>query len=489
MRRVACIWLEAPRIQAFRFEQPRMRQRPVALSERIRGVERVVACSREAYRAGVRVGMRPEAARACEASLHVERDDVDRHVRLQAWLLEQAELFSPRFESPGLGMVYLDARGLGGVEAERVWLSGMVRSLEQALAGRVRGGLAGSKFAARAAACFAASSEPGMTRAVWVARGEDARFLGGVSVAGLPLDVASREALKLAGLHTLGALAALDVGALQARFGRAGVDWHVWASGGDVRPVERTSLEARLCWRQPLEGGMHHERLIFVAKRGLDSLLSELVRWGRHAESAWLRLRERGQVVREHTLRVYQPTARSGPFLDRLRLALEAASPLVAPITEVEIEVERTRVEPRSGELFGARPRDRHALSRALAQIEARLGGERVYALACADTWHPDRRTALRPFDAREALTGGTVAEEASVREGGGPVLLSLRPRRKVSEPVEVERWGPWHVTGGWWEGAEEGYERRYWMCLDGRGGLWRVYEDDSGWWLDGFWD
>jgi len=238
-------------------------RRPVNVTAVVH-TNRVVACSPEARRAGVEVGLRRrEAQRRCPELMVVERD-----LRLEARRFEVVaaalDALTPRVEVEAPGWCSFATRGpsryFGGDASMSLRLVELVdRALEGATTVRV--GTADTRFAALAAAQVAG---PGEARVV--APSASAAFLAPLPVSALlqaealehPDRVAggtgrggARRGSPLAdlvqvlcrlGLTSLGDFAELSTADVVGRFGAIGRKAHQWASGSE----ERLAL-----WRSP----------------------------------------------------------------------------------------------------------------------------------------------------------------------------------------------------------------------------------------------
>ena len=189
----------------------------------------------------------------------------------------------------------------------------------------------------------------------------------------------------------------------------------------------------------------------------------------------------------------------------RTRLALEFASPereaefilaiareklsrlaLVAPTHALELQADALLpYAPREGTwLPGAREQavDRQRLVERLA---ARLGNERVFALALADDHRPERAWARGAVAARPRCQPAHVAR---------PAWLLARPHRLVSRDGHPTLQGdltfaagPERIEAGWWDGEE--VRRDYYVATNARGEcywIFREHRDPEAWYLHG---
>lgn len=211
---------------------PELADRPLGL---LGPDERVWAASPTAIRCGVRVQMRPQEAQTACPDLLLRPLDLSAAEAEQGALLAELAEWQLPVEPSGWGGAYV---GLHGVADD----AASVRPLAAELGRRLRGRLGcdlqpavgwdSGKFTASAAAAHTA---PGRMRLV--DREDEARFLGPLPIALLPLPRPHLQQLHWLGIRTLGEFAALPQGAVFRRFGAAGRQAQRWAQGHDDRPV------------------------------------------------------------------------------------------------------------------------------------------------------------------------------------------------------------------------------------------------------------
>ena len=228
---IACLLITHLPVKAERQRYPALRGKPLVIIE-ISGPGEVVLDSSAEAR-GVEPGMSaPEAFYRCPEAVLVSSDgqfydDVfDR-------MADALAMRCPVAEKGGLGCLYAYLEGMApfhGGEAR------MIASLLQTAPPVFgpRAGVAPGRFPAYVAA---ATSRPG--RAVKVPP-DMAAFLCNHSIELLPLPRKSRERLRLAGVHTLGRLAAMTVGEAQARLGAEGR--FAWELSQGIEPSPMSAL-------------------------------------------------------------------------------------------------------------------------------------------------------------------------------------------------------------------------------------------------------
>jgi len=225
---LACVLLPRFQIQVELSARPALRGRPVIITTSEGGKRVVLDASVEAEQATAGMPLQEAIARCPDAVL-IEPDHTRYHTAFEA-VLDGLNRCSPVVEGERLGLAYVGLDGLEGLYGgEEPLIQALSEAIPPGLHTQV--GVAGAKFPAYLAARSAAPGEA-------VKVGEDApgflvRFP--VEVLPLPWEVIAR--LRGFGLHTLGQLAAMPVGPLQAQFGRRGrLAWEL-ARGIDPRPL------------------------------------------------------------------------------------------------------------------------------------------------------------------------------------------------------------------------------------------------------------
>ena len=392
-------------------ERGELLQSPTALAPEPGGTQQVGEVSLAAEAFGIHPGMRlGEALARCPSLTLVPPDSAG---VADGWerLLVRLESMGAAVEPERPGLVCFDARGLlrlhGGIE-------GVLTAVRRALRIPVRLGVASSRFAAVAAACRARSRRPEIVGGLPALQGlgesspqrdrEQARaYLAPLPVALLRARVGLTdlpEALERLGVRTLGELAALSVGALADRFGRAGLLAHELASGGDSSLSPRPASEFL---REVLElpeaaSGMQLQRGLSLL---IDRLMARRERRGRTIRSVVISavLVEQGgtwreQVVfREALSDAVRMRLALGPKLElmpapaeMLRLAVERFGPLASD--------QRALLDDPSADRI-ARLREAIRQTRAVAGPDAAM---RVLEVD-PDSRFPERRAVLTPFE------------------------------------------------------------------------------------------
>jgi protein ImuB len=124
---------------------------------------------------------------------------------------------------------------------------------------------------------------------------------------------------------------------------------------------------------------------------------------------------------------------------------------------------------------------------RLIQRLSARLGRDRVFGIAIADDYRPDRNwTSMDPghpsMDPGHPCVGRDPGAEAA-----RPVWLLNRPRKLVNQDSFCLIAGPERIESGWWDGAE--VRRDYYVAANARGEtfwIFREHRGEQGWYMHG---
>jgi protein ImuB len=502
--------------------------------------ERVRVVSAGAARTGIRAGMGAAEARARCAALELRRWDEGRLgeaiTQVSGLLLGASPQVTPVAGAPGTWWV--GARGFDGLGGEQQ-LAERIRAIAAVWHPQARVAVADACVTARVATWAPWQPDRAITH---IPPGRDAPYLARAPLGLLPMDEAMREALGALGLTTIGALAALEPGDVERRFGAVGLAAWRLATGDDPRRPGLVRVEARRSAGAELGGAATTvEPLLFLVRTALERLVRELVADGRAAASVALTLlldAPRGAlpdagaraptVTRE--LRPARPLARVGPLFESCR-ALLAEWTLPAPVLGVTVSIPATApLAAEQGDLLVAAWRDQaQQVDAAFARVRAAFGAESVVRPVVRDAHRPDQAGGWEVVTSvEEALERAAPPAASGVAPGAAPGVMAAAPLARplrlleVPEGVEVEAphgapdavwWrgarlavahaeGPERLRGDWWQGP---YARDYWCCRTvpgaaaaadadvglGGGAALLLYRDDQagGWYLHGWYD
>ena len=406
----ACIWIPLFPLRCEEARQGGLANYPTALlaPDTTRKLWQVSSLARHA---GVKPGMTvSQAIGLCPTLRLIEPDPVHYDERFSS-LLSSLNDVSPVVEPAELGLAYLGTDGLAGIYGSQHKIIEAIRqTVRPSDRPTVRLGFGRGKFTAWVAASRA---KPG--DAIVVAPGEEQKFLASQPIAVLPLDSEIHRRLRLLGLRTLGALAALPEAAVTAQFGALGRRLWRLAAGRIAEPVEARNapepIVAALTFFTPIG-----ERELLV--HSLDQLIARALKhprrigWRVHA----VRLRadlEACQMDSAPTNRSWlvnvllkDPTADAGRIGAPLKTRLEQSPPTGA----VErLILEFTAFAPGATELqlfardaqAAARAGQQRALQHAAREVRMRVQRACLYHIIEVQPWSrlPERRYALIDYE------------------------------------------------------------------------------------------
>lgn len=505
---------------------------------------RVIACSPASRAEGVGVGLRRRESQGRCPGLVVLDHDPGLDARRFEPVLAAVETLTPRVEVTAPGSCAFATRGpsryFGGDEA---LAAKVVAVATEALAGRgdVVVGVADGPFAARLAARSVAAEveqAPGAAdRTLVVGPGECAAFLA-------PLPVATLErpdlvdVLERLGLRTLGAVAALPLADLVARFGLEGQGAHRLAAGLDERPPDARRPPPDLAVQAELDPPADRvDRAAFVGKALADELHARLAAEGLACTRVAVEAETEHQEHLERLWR-HEGALSAAAIADRIRWQLDGwlnGNPAVRPTGGVSrLALVPDEVLPARGRqlgFWGGEAAAGERARRALARVQALLGAEAVALPEPRGGRRPAEQVSLVPVEAVgdgervEAEDGGPGGE------GGGPggapwpgqvpppspavVPLEPRPAEVVDAtgaPVRVsgrglptaaparlsiaggpwsrvEAWaGPWPLDQRWWDPEAHRRQARFQvLTADGVGHLLTL--EGGRWWVEAVYD
>jgi len=269
-------------------ERPELRGKPVVVGGRPdqRGV--VSAASYEARKYGIHSAMPLRTAgRVCPHAIFLDC----RHTLYSEWSDRVATIlakFSPVVEMVSIDEAYLDLAGTERLHGPPLATADkLLRAITGTTGLPCSGGLAATRLVAKVA-----SDQAKPRGLVWVAPGQEARFLAPLPVRKIPgIGEVTERALRALGIETVGQLAELPQEKLEKIFGQWGTALHRKARGGDsyefVIDAEPKSISHNHTFGEDTD-----------ETAALDAMLSHL------SQKACKRLREAGLTARTLTLTI-----------------------------------------------------------------------------------------------------------------------------------------------------------------------------------------
>lgn len=498
------IYLADFALQAAIRHTPELWAQPVALLPEKAARACLSQCTPAALAEGVVPGMTPSQGQArCGALIIKLRSELAEASAREA-LLDLAGAFSPYVEDTAPGVCTLEFKGARLPDWGAV--AGAIRA--QLARGHLRARVG---FAPRAdLALLAARSAP--PKPGW-RRVEEGRELHGLPVEALEFSLEMREVLAGWGIRDLAGLVKLGREALAERLGPEILPLLTQAEGVAERPLR--------C-QPPVESygeGVEFEHeietlepLLFMLRRLLEQIACRLEAHYLVAAQLTLRLglAQGGEYAR--TFKIPAPTARVEVLFRALHTHLERFS-AEQPIVSLHLEAKPCRPPRQQFGLFESALRDPNQFYETLARLTALLGHDRVGVPVVDDAHRPDS------FRLGEVEIG--VRDEAPRRRAKAlpaepePPALALQPiaalclrRFRPPFPAQVELdlqrrpialtsaalrgravavLGPVRLSGDWWD--ERGWRRAEWELELADGTLCRIFQERSGWYLEGIYD
>jgi len=505
----------------------------------------ITAVDVRAWEAGVRPGQRRATALALEPSLLLGRADAERERQALRAVAFAALQFTPCVTEQAPHTVLLEVaasqRLFGGLEllARRLCdaLAPLRHQMQLACAPTAWGAALLARCAhsePKPADARQETSDPLHTPAGQASRpgrvgpglglGSHAASLKALRAALDPLPLAllcahasERETLQGMGLQRVSDLRALPRQGLARRFGPELLRRLDQARGDAPDPREWVGLPAVFKARLELFARADTTEQVL---HGADMLLNRLVHWAqaRQARVSGFTLemahehRHRGDDI---PARSSLPIALAQPCADvaHLRVLLRerlARTPLPAPTLELHLRCDQLAfAAPPDGELFPTRARAQEGLARLVEHLQARLGSDRVHALAPVADHRPERGAGHRvPSRSPEVPHPTDLSPQPGLAAGlphlTRPAWLLPQPRalperqgRPVLEgqPLRLLA-GPERIEAGWWDGPA--VARDYFIAGTPSGVLVWIYrhrlpqiqiqaQAESGWMLQGW--
>ena len=321
-----------------------------------------------------------------------------------------------------------------------------------------------------------------------------------VPLASVDLDPDVRERLLALGIETVGDFLRLPADGIRQRFGAETDLLYQLASGhrwAPLVPVPPQAPHERLVHFDSAES--HTDRLIFIVKRLLDSLLAALMQQAHAVLELELEMKLDDRTIRTERVRASASTIDGVQLLALVRLRLEALR-LPAGIVTLRITAASCPASSEQRRLFPHyAQRDPDLANQAFARLRAEFGEESVvhaclgngHLPAAQFTWerldHVPLRASPRIVASRllvrriypqpVALPSGFGLRASGSRRAPGSRLRAPAeapeapsPQPPVPSPESpAPSAGPFVVSGGWWSG---GIRRDYYFTPTENGNL-----------------
>ncbi len=308
-------------------------------------------------------------------------------------ILDALEKISPLVEGTDLGHACLGADGLQLIYRSDDALFGSVRvAIPETFTFQM--GLAEGKFLAYLAAL---DSPAGGCRVM----PEDIEsFLRELPCQVLPVSEKSKSKLKHFGLRTLGQVAALPPGPLQAQFGAEGKRIGELARGYDDTPLY-PRLSEEIIEESTLLSSVtvSLDALLLTVESLLTHAFARDSLKGRGISGITLWTRSWGSEHWERNIPFKEPATDMAAVLSRIKPVLENY-PQPGPVEQVGLKLTRLGYRcGRQASLF-SEVRAQDHLQKGVKQLELRMGGPQIFKIKEVEPWSriPERRYALAPL-------------------------------------------------------------------------------------------
>jgi DNA polymerase-4 len=391
--KTACVLTTHLPIKAELRRHPEFQDKPVIIAQEL-GSRRVVLDWSLRAR-GVAQGMSLQEARSlCQDATLLEADEPYYQAVFNE-ILDCLAQRSPLVEGAGLGCAYV---GLDGLElmygGEARLTTGLLQAVHPGFNPRV--GVAQGKFPAYLAAI---TSGPGRATRV----PEDmADFLAGFSVNLLPLSWESKMHLRRFGLYTLGQVARLSPGSMQAQFGVEGLKAWQLANGIDYSPLVPRQFDEMISESLTFPSPTGTLSAILI---GIESLLT------RAFSRPEVRDKCARSIILESNILHRSPWVRQFPFKEAvdsqgramflIKNALDSVR-LPGPLEDMKLTLSGLTGQSGIQSSLFSEVRKREQLRETVRQLEVQLGcPPPIFVVRDLEPWSriPERRQVLVRFD------------------------------------------------------------------------------------------
>jgi DNA polymerase-4/protein ImuB len=380
-------------------DHPQLTGQPLLLMGAGDRKDRVYAVSPEAAALGIQPGMLEREALSRSLDVQILTARPLRYADTAQAMIAALDMVSPLLEAGAPGTVYLGLAGLQGIYPT-------AQALNEAVCERVRRatgllpalGIGPGKFPALVAARHAA---PGRVHVLQDA--EAVRdYLAPLPVDELPVAFETRRRLHLFGLHTIGAVAALPLHALQAQFGPEGRMLWQMARGSDPSPlIPRPAGETALEQFEFAPPTVSLDALVHAVETLLARLLRHQAVQGRTVRQVEVRLALENGLAWERRFTFREATSDRTSLLIPIKSWLTTVTP-AAPVEMVVLALgERGSERGKQLGLFSGNVRRVLQLAESVRQLRARYGASPLAHIVEVEPWSriPERRYALLDYD------------------------------------------------------------------------------------------
>ena len=467
--RLACINVATLPLQILLRDHPAWARLPAVVVGEDRPNGLVLYLNARAHQAGVRSGQRYATALSLARNLQagtVSQSQIEETVHA---LTERLRKYSPHVE-PAIdapGVFWTDVHGLDRLyPALRAWADAVRMELKSAgMKSAVAVGF--SRFGVYALAmahsgtlvCEDAAQEEECVKKVPLDR--------------LNLDPEARDRLLMLGVTTVGDFLRLPSEGIRTRFGSAIDEMYQLAMGNRWAPLRPEPIkEPHVRSIEFDEPESNTERLVFVVKRLLDGLVTELICRANAVTGVSLEMKLENRTQRTEYIRPAAPTLDVPQLLQLIYLCLSEIQ-LPAGIVTLCVTVDACLATSDQRRFFLEHSRDVDAANQALARVRAECGEQAIVRARICNAHSPAARFTWELVEQVPAkATPRVIASRPLVRR---IYAQSLLLSKSILESAVERKLGPYVLSGGWWAG---GVYRDYYFVHTHSGHIWWMYYD-----------
>lgn len=500
MDRWACIHVVGLPLQLLLKSHPDWQELPVAVVDEDRPQGEILSVNKSAFRLGIRPGQRFQEGLSLSGELRAQavlpQTISDAVETLCQIFLQVTPHVEPAADEPGV--FWLDASGLErlyGKTPSRIERDNALFLWAQKIE------LLLKRAGFRAAICIGFErfgsyvvAKKGRLGTVIFDQATDERATAErILVHHLGFAPVTCAQLSKLGIYTVGEFLRLPAAAIERRWGEAAVRLWQWAQKEHWLPL-RPKVPVKPYWAELHldDAEQNQERLLFLLKQLVDSLLPDVQARGEHvAEICFtFQLEETGKNLQK-ILRPASPTREPTELLGLLRLCLETLQ-FSSGVIRIELWLKGVRETGKNRELFDRPRRDLSAANRALGRIRAACGEASVVSAVLHDGHLPEAQYSWQPLSELSLANPVGAVDTPLVRRIGqraelmATSALVLGSQGLMLQGGAIERLvGPYLFSGGWWN---QSIERDYYFAELKSGELLWVYYDHRRhtWFLQG---
>lgn len=339
-------------------------------------------------------GMSLQHALSLHGDIELVHADTPLYWHIFNKILDSLERKSPIVEGSELGFAYIGLDGLQLIyQNDSILVDAIREVIPETFAAQI--GIAENKFLAYLAAIC---SSPDSYK---VLAGDVAAFLKNLSCDVLPVSIKNKNKLHDFGIHTLGQVAALPLGPVQAQFGREGKRIWELAKGCDDTSLYPRFMEEAIEESTILPSVTVSVEVILAT---VESLLSRIFAKddlkGRGIRSISLWTRGWNSEHWERSVRFKYPAVNIRSVISRIKQVLEDF-PQPGPVEQVGMRITGLGYQVGRQKSLFPEVRARDHLLDDIKELELQLGSPKVFRIKEVEPWSriPERRYALTPLN------------------------------------------------------------------------------------------